>query len=154
MFSILLLGFFTLAASYVLPPPSSSTSAAPRLNSSNNKCTFTILHRQHHPLNYIQINALTDHANDIVIDIAALRPAAAFNSYTRVAENRVFAITGLLDEKELTIKGKDGSDILQFSVGEWEWTSRDVRTEAEGKWCEVGRWRGDVERRVSWTDLI
>ena len=60
---------------------------------------------------------------------------------------------GLLDEKELKSKGKDGSDILEFSVGEWEWTSRDARNEAVGKWCETGEWRGDVGRRVSLTNL-
>lgn len=153
MFLVLLLGFSTLAASYILPSPS-FTSDAPFLNSPNDQCTFKLFHRQHHSLNYIQINALTDHANDIVVDIAALRPAAAFNSYTRVAEDQVFAIMGLLDDEQLTIKGKDGSDTLEFSVGEWEWTSRDMRNEVVGRWCEVGAWRGDIVRRVSLTDLV
>ena len=126
-----------------------SAAAAHGLATLDETCTFTLWHKQLHPFpagpkrrkqNYIQINSLLDHANDMAIDIALLRGPVAFNSYSRVATSAVFAIEGLLDETNLVVAGEDGSDTLRFSSQGRSWTvdgERDAQPEA---WCEVGDW--------------
>lgn len=109
------------------------------------KCTFTLWHKQVYrssvKMNYIQINELVDHPNNLVIDIASYRPAAAHNSYNRVSERQVFAIEGLLDNRNLTIRGKDGSDVLTFEYDGLTGSSDPfVRNNGDDAICYAGPW--------------
>lgn len=126
-----------------------------------NTCTFTLFHKQLHPSptlreNYIQINTLIDHANALAISVAHLRHRTAFHSYSRISATQVFAIEGLLDGNNLTVRGEDGGDEVRFEYDGVVWGSGEkLRDEAHG-WCEVGVWDGDLEdgSRVSFVDLI
>ncbi|KAF1355801.1 hypothetical protein EJ07DRAFT_38504, partial [Lizonia empirigonia] len=106
---------------------------------SENKCTFTLFHRQQSSMNYIQINTLTDHANSITVDITSQRPAVAFNSYTRLSQDHAFAVAGLLDDERLTITS-DGTAGLKFGVGEVRWSSQAAGGAEDGAGCGAGRW--------------
>lgn len=70
-----------------------------------------------------------------------MRPRAAFNSYSRISEKRVFAIEGLLDGKNLTVRGEDGSDLVVFESDGIMWSTEQPARDA---WCNVGRWDADV----------
>ena len=119
----------------------------------DNKCTFTLFHKQvliatssssQGRINYIQVNTLIDHTNDIAMDIAAQRPQAEHNSYVKVSEQKVFAVQGLLDDASLTIRGSDGEDQLELESGAWKWstvlaTGEDDKVMA---WCQAGEWAG------------
>lgn len=105
-------------------------------------------------LNYVQINTLVDHANTLTIDVARLRPSVAFNSYSRVSATQVFAIEGLLDGRNLTVWGEDGSDDVRFEYDGLSWDSREDHVVGDAG-CEVGMWSGDdtTRSRVSWRIL-
>jgi hypothetical protein len=147
MLSFFLAAIASLATAYILP-----SSAAPSITSLDDKCSFTLFQRQHSFQNYIQLNTIVDHPNDVVIDVASLRPATAFNSYARVAHDRVFAVAGLLDDERLTITSKDAGDLLRFEIAGMSWTSEDAQGRIPGKvrgnWCEVEQWSGSVSSRV------
>ncbi|KAF2126586.1 hypothetical protein P153DRAFT_388620 [Dothidotthia symphoricarpi CBS 119687] len=138
MLSILHLS--TLAAAYAVPP-SKAPSQSPF--STNNMCTFTLFHKQlcssftQTQKNYIQINTIYDHTNDITVDVALHRPKEAFNSYTEVSPKSVFAIEGLLDNTSLIVKGEDGKDEVTFEYAAWKWSSEDRNGDA---WCDVSVW--------------
>jgi hypothetical protein len=126
-----------------------------------NKCSFNVYHKQLCPStttskqNYIQINTLIDHANHITIDIAALRPVAARNSYARLSATQVFAIEGLLGNTNLTVRGEDGSDEVLFEHDGTTWSS-DKGSEAScvsGAW-DVEDWQCGAGSRVSGLGVI
>jgi hypothetical protein len=127
LFSTILFFFTTSTSSLYIPQPHRPQN--PLVQSTSNICTFTLFHKQlcHHntrvPINYIQFNTLVDHANSLTIDIAALRPAAAHNSYSKINEHQVFAIEGLLDDRNLTIRGSDGSAEVRFESAGLGWSS-------------------------------
>ncbi|KAF1847120.1 uncharacterized protein K460DRAFT_278615 [Cucurbitaria berberidis CBS 394.84] len=162
----------------VVPPHQSPSLLSP--TTLHDKCTFTLWHKQlYNPssrstssssssnapprskaINYIQINTLTDHANGLIIDIAHLRPTAAFHSYSKISQNQVFAIEGLLDGTNMTVRAPDSSissssdDELRFESDGVSWTSADDHVEDKERreaWCEVGEWdstNGMQERRM------
>jgi hypothetical protein len=142
MLSLFLLAFSTLATAYLLPSAAPATKAQWSLDDT---CTFTLLHRQHSSINYSQLNKIIDHANNITVDVASQRPAAAFNSYTRLDRHHAFAVTGLLDDERLTIKSS-GDDILSFEVGEVRWSTEESK---DGGRCNAGEWMGSGRNRVS-----
>jgi len=113
----------------------------------SNKCTFTLWQKQlcsaAKKTNYIQMFEIEDHTNDITIDVAALRPAASHNSYTKVTPNDVLAIKGLLDDKSLVIGASDrDDDEVLFDFDSTIFTSDGSRNSEEA-WCETGAW--DIE---------
>lgn len=144
MFPVLVLMLSGLATAYVLP---SAASLA------ENKCTFTLFHRQQSSVNYIQITTLIDHANSITVDITSQRPAVAFNSYTRLSHDHAFAVTGLLDDERLTITS-DGTAVLKFEVGEVRWSSQAADGAEDGAGCEAGRWVESGRSRVCVAFLV
>jgi len=119
----------------------------------DDSCTFTLWHRQQDSVNYVQLNAIRDYSNDITVDIAALRPATSFNSYTRLDDNHAFAVTGLLDDKNLTITQLRDHE-LSFKFGEAEWSTQSFwrRKGRSGIWsragCNARDWEGSAEIRV------
>jgi hypothetical protein len=129
--------FFSILSASALPSSSSSTT------SPSHKCTFTLLQKQIRTTNYIQINHLFDHTNDIAINVASLRPNAAHNSYAKVSANQVFAIEGLLDNGNLTVWGMDG---IAFQSAGLIWTS-ERRVSKAG--CDVGTWGESGKNKVS-----
>jgi hypothetical protein len=120
------------------------------------KCTFTAYHKQIRTVaskkDYIQINQIVDHPNDITIDIAALRPATARNSYVRLSSKEAYAIEGLLDDKSLVVhQGHDVDEVL-FEV-DGVWFSSDMTKNAKSAYCVSGSWdnefrEGEVGSRV------
>jgi hypothetical protein len=129
--------FFSLLAASALPSPTTSSSHI---------CTFTLLQKQVRDTNYVQINHLYDHTNDIAVNIASLRPSAAHNSYAKVSANDVFAIEGLLDYGNLTVWGADGRDEIAFESAGLIWTS-EKRVSKAG--CDVGTWGESGKNKVS-----
>lgn len=119
-------------------------------------CTFTLWHRQQASVNYVQLNTIRDHSNDITVDVAAQRLATAFNSYVRLSDSHAFAVTGLLDKRNLTMMSLRG-DELAFKVGEAEWNTQSFwrRKDESGQWiraaCNAWDWEGNAEARVSHT---
>jgi hypothetical protein len=134
--------FFTTCTAALFLPQFRLLTTQPDLA---NKCSFNIYHKQLCPSttsskqNYIQINTLIDHANYITLNIAALRPVAARNSYVRISETQVFTIEGLLGNMNLTVRGEDRRDEVLFEHNGTTWLSN-VGSEA---WCVPGAW--DVE---------
>jgi hypothetical protein len=116
-----------------------------------NKCSFTLWHKQLHTAstkkNYIQLNELQDHTNGIIIDIAALRPATSRNSYSRISAKQVFAIEGLLDNTNLTIRGEDGKNEVRCEHAGMSFSS-DERKNSLDAWCVSGAWDNAVESSV------
>lgn len=112
-----------------------------------NKCTFTLWHKQIHTMstkmNYIQLNELQDHPNSITIDIAALRPVTARNSYSLISERQVYAIEGLLDNTNLTIRGEDGSDEVRCEHAGVRFSS-DEGKNGRDAWCVSEAWDNDI----------
>ncbi|EMD65075.1 hypothetical protein COCSADRAFT_116445 [Bipolaris sorokiniana ND90Pr] len=135
----------TLTTAHLLPPQPPHPYILPRAAPSiQDQCTFTLYHKQisaNPRKNYIYLPTLTDHANNIVIDIAATRPAQERNSYTRLSVTRKYAVKGLLGGETLTISARDGGDGLGFEMG-------DLRWEAEGKEGGVEEMEGEVGCRV------
>ncbi|KAH7083668.1 hypothetical protein FB567DRAFT_447195 [Paraphoma chrysanthemicola] len=121
------------------------------------KCTFTAYHKQIHQAgskkDYIQINEIIDHPNDMTIDIAALRPATARNSYVKISDDQAYAIEGLLDDKSLvTHQGHDEDEVL-FEV-DGVWFSTDSTKNGKSAYCVTGSWdfeirNGDVGSRCA-----
>jgi hypothetical protein len=140
--------FFSTSSSIALSLPSSRDTLASRTTppAPADKCSFTLWHKQlctaATKANYIQINQLEDHNNDIIIDLAALRPVAARNSYSRISDTQVFAIEGLLDDKTLTIRSEDGHDEVMFDHDGVQFSS-DVTKNGEEAWCVAGAWDSD-----------
>lgn len=130
--------FATTTSSLYLPD-----SQAPLSKPIANICTFTLFHKQLCPsstqvtTNYIQLNTLIDHANSLTIDIASLRPRAAHNSYNKISEHQVFAIEGLLDDRNLTIRGADDTDEVRFETAGLGWSSEQGTIATA---CVVGDW--------------
>ncbi|KAI2484046.1 hypothetical protein Ptr902_02986 [Pyrenophora tritici-repentis] len=131
-------------------------SPAPSLN---DKCTFTLFHKQllttpssRDRTNYIQLNALTDNTNALTIDIAAQRSPAERNSYVKVSEQDVFVVGGLLDNASLSITGREGSDVLELESDGRKWSTVRAAKDVEGMvaWCNAGEWNeGGNGSRVS-----
>lgn len=151
MLIVTLLTLVALAAAEAIPP-SASTSFGNR-PFPDGSCSFTLWQRRQFSSTYIQLNTIRDLANDITVDVAAQRPATAFNSYTRLDENYAFAVTGLLDDKDLVITHLRG-DELAFRVGEVEWSTQSFwrRKGPSGNWkraaCSAGAWEDSAEARV------
>ncbi|KAF2848159.1 hypothetical protein T440DRAFT_455134 [Plenodomus tracheiphilus IPT5] len=147
----------------LLPPhalPRSISISTPDLSE---KCTFTLYHRrQSQPPNrnqnqasppppttttsyqeYIHLPTLTDNPNTLTIDVTALRPRAAHNSYTRVSSTRRFVVDGLLGGRKLSINAVEGGE-LRFEVAGVVWGSDDVAAGGGEKekeaWCLAGGW--------------
>ncbi|KAH8725860.1 hypothetical protein GQ44DRAFT_726596 [Phaeosphaeriaceae sp. PMI808] len=126
------------------------------------KCTFTVWHKQlcqdSTKSNYVQINEIQDHANNITIDVAALRPVTARNSYTKLSATQVFAIQGLLDNGNLTVRGENNDDDIKFEYNDVTFSSN---PDANGKsaWCVSEAWnqkewqcgRNSRERKIGCT---
>ena len=116
-------------------------------------CTFTLWHRQQDSVNYVQLSAIRDYSNDITVNIAAQRPATSFNSYARLDKSHAFAVTGLLDGKNLTITQLRDHE-LSFKFGEAEWSTQSFwrRMGLSGIWaragCNARNWEGSAEIRV------
>ncbi|CAA9959718.1 hypothetical protein PTMSG1_03127 [Pyrenophora teres f. maculata] len=146
---------------HIFPRTTPNTPAQSPPLSLNDKCTFTLFHKQLHTpsqtqINYIQLNTLTDHTNALTIDIAAQRPPAERNSYVKVGQHDVFALRGLFDDASLRIWGKAGSDELKLGSGRWEWSTARAEEDEEGDgivaWCNAEEWNeggnGSRERSV------
>lgn len=109
-----------------------------------NKCTFTLSHKQlctaTAKTNYIQINEIEDHSNDLTIDIAALRDIAARNSYSKISTQQVFAIANLLDDNVLVVRGDgaDGDNLL-FEYDGTLFSSGVGKTNKDA-WCVAEAW--------------
>jgi hypothetical protein len=116
-------------------------------------CTFTLFHKQLCPggtpastkANYIQINTIHDHFNNMTIDIAALRPLAAHSSYVRVSEDRGLAIKNLRDGRHLTVKGSDESDDVAFEYAGVSWSTEEWKV-SEGVGCMASAWSVESEQ--------
>jgi hypothetical protein len=131
-------------------------SATPAASSLQEKCTFTLWHKQlsgsSPTKNYVYLPKLIDHTNNLVIDITAAKPAQEHNSYTRVSETQKYSIAGLLDDDALTISAHDGSDVLVFETQRlrWEAGAEKVVTEGAEAWCQVQEWvESGLANRVS-----
>jgi hypothetical protein len=141
LFSIIfLLNTYTFALSIPQFRFTPYKSSNPRLAT---KCTFSLWHKQLQTqdakINYIQLNKLQDHTNGISIDLAALRPVAARNSYSLISEHQVFAVEGLLDNTNLTIRGEDGSDEVRCEHDGMRFGSEEERN-GEEAYCTSGEW--------------
>ncbi|KAJ4990088.1 hypothetical protein SVAN01_04369 [Stagonosporopsis vannaccii] len=149
MLSVLLVAMPTLVTAGLIP----SSVSSPTAPSINPKCTFTLWHRQQSSVDYIQLNTITDHANNIFIDVASRRPAIAFNSYTLLNREHSLAVTGLLDDASLSVRYA-GDGVLNFQVGKVGWSAGKANAErAEGgeraeAWCDASGWKVGVDRRV------
>ena len=144
----------TSSSAYTIPtlqsPIPAKKAYAPSFATS---CTFTLFHKQVCPggtpastkANYIQINTIHDHANDKTIDIAALRPLAARNSYVRVSEDRGLAIKNLLDGKHLTVKGSEEGDDVTFEYAGASWSSEEWKAN-DGVGCMASEWSVESEQ--------
>jgi hypothetical protein len=121
-------------------------------------CTFTLWQRQQASVDYIQLNTIRDHANNITVYVAAQRPATGLNSYTRLDDNHAFAVTGLLDRRNLTIT-HIGDDELGFTIGQAKWSTRSFwrMQDDSGKWnraaCNAWAWEGSAASKVRYTNL-
>lgn len=141
----ILLTFATLAAARSISP-SALRIAEPKeyFELSDNSCTFTLWHRQQSSVNYIQLNTILDHANNIRIDVAAQRAATGFNSYTRLDEDHAFSVAGLLDDGNLTITHVR-EDELRLEIGDVKWSTQQSHGRAG---CNAWEWEGNSDRRV------
>lgn len=161
----------TTTTAYMAPlqPPNPhilprSASPDPSPSSLQEKCTFTLWHKQlsspqsasppsdTRRTNYIYLPRLTDHANNLVIDIAATKPAHAHNSYTRVSETQKFSVKGLLGDAALIISGRDGNDTLVFETQQLKWVAASEGGVSKGAeaWCQVQEWvESGLANRVS-----
>ncbi|KAF1924175.1 uncharacterized protein M421DRAFT_425007 [Didymella exigua CBS 183.55] len=139
-----LLTLTTLAAALSIPSPSlRATNPKPHPKLLESACTFTLQHRQQSSTTYIQLITIIDHANAIRIDVAGQRPPTEYNSYVRLDDAHVFAMTGLLDERNLTISTVSRHE-LEFEIGEVRWSTRRSGREAG---CNAGAWEGGLDRR-------
>jgi hypothetical protein len=149
LYSIFFL-FSTWASALFLPQFRLALSKPTNLDLAD-KCSFTLWHKQLHTAstkkNYIQLNELQDHTNGIIIDIAALRPATSRNSYSRISAKQVFAIEGLLDNTNLTIRGEDGKNEVTCEHDGVSFSS-DERKNSQDAWCVSGAWDNVVESGV------
>jgi hypothetical protein len=154
IFSTLFLTSSTCAR--VVPPqslyPLSRRALSTSLSSTEDKCTFTLFHKQVQEVNYVQLNTLIDHTNDITIDLAHLRPRTEHNSYAKVSAKQAFAVEGLLNNANLTIRAEDGRDALRFESDGLIWTSESGSSSGKAAWCETAEWvEGGKGSRVCWT---
>jgi hypothetical protein len=117
----------------------------------DSKCTFTLFQKQVQDVNYIQIHEIVDHTNDMTIDISHLRPKEEHNSYAKISATRVFAVQGLLDYGNLTVRGSDGEDDVSFESEGVRWTSGTRGTEA---WCDVSSWGESGPNKVSFGSFL
>ncbi|KAF1943766.1 hypothetical protein EJ02DRAFT_432926 [Clathrospora elynae] len=136
---------FTSTARYLPPYPPHPSLSSRSVFSLDDKCTFTLYHKQLSKLNYIQLNTLRDHPNDLTIDLSQLRPRTEHNSYAKISGKQVFTVEGLLDNANLTIRGEDGSDVVEFKNGELSWTTERMAEGGEA-WCDVGEWDNEMRR--------
>lgn len=65
----------------------------------------------------------------------------------------MFAIEGLLDGRNLTVRGQDGSDEVRFESGGVGWSSSEEGRSKGGDpeeeaWCVVGEWVGEIGEGV------
>jgi hypothetical protein len=143
IYSIYLI-FFSTCTTALFLPQFRFTPHTPSNPALANKCTFTLWHKQLHTpatkTNYIRLNELQDHTNGITIDVAALRHA---DGYSLISEKQVFAIEGLPDNTNLTIRGEDGSDIVRCEHDGVRFTS-DERENGKDAWCDTGAWITEV----------
>lgn len=152
MLIVTLLILVALAVAQRIPPSAAQPSGNRQVPEGS--CTFTIWHRRQDSVNYVQLNAILDYSNDMTVDLAAQRPATSFNSYTRLDDSHAFAVTGLLDGKNLTIS-KLRDHELSFKFGEAEWSTQSFwrRKGQSGIWvragCNARDWEGSAEIRVS-----
>ncbi|EMD87881.1 hypothetical protein COCC4DRAFT_142847 [Bipolaris maydis ATCC 48331] len=137
----------TLTTAHLLPPQPPHPYILPRTApSTQEKCTFTLYHKQissNPRQNYIYLSSLTDHANNIVIDIGATRPPQERNSYTRLSATQKYAVKGLLGGDALTISARDGEDELGFEMAssKWEVGGEEEEVEEGGEaGCRVREW--------------
>jgi hypothetical protein len=157
LLSLFFLTSSSAVAAHVLPPqpPYPIVHRATNTPSAfEGKCSFTVWHKKVSEVNYIQINKLIDHSNDLEVDLSQIRPRTERNSYAKVSSRRVFAIEGLLDGGNLTIRGKDGDDTISFESNGLSWTSKTEKEVAKDEkreaWCELGYWvEGGKSTRVS-----
>ncbi|XP_014553127.1 hypothetical protein COCVIDRAFT_18924 [Bipolaris victoriae FI3] len=145
--TLLTLFLTTLTAAHLLPPQPPHPYILPRATtpSPQDHCTFTLYHKQissNPRKNYIYLPTITDHANGLVIDIAATKPATERNSYTRLSATQKYAVKGLLGGEALTISGRDGGNGLGFEMGglKWEADGKKERVEGGEAGCQVGEW--------------
>lgn len=139
--------FFSTSTSALFLPQfrlTPSKSSEPQLA---DKCTFSLWHKQiltaSAKKNYIQLNEIQDNTNHITIDIAALRPTAERNSYSRICAHQVFAVEGLLDNTNLTIRGYDDVDEVTLEHNGVGFSS-DKTKDAKQAWCVAGAWDNEV----------
>lgn len=135
----------TLAAAINIPPSALlATEPKNHVKLASNSCTFTLWHRQQSSIDYVQLNTIFDRANNLRVDVAAHRPATGFNNYVRLDDAHVFAVTGLLDDRNLTISHVP-QDGLRFEIGEVWWSTQRSGEEAG---CNAWEWEGVLDRRV------
>jgi hypothetical protein len=136
--------FFTSSiAALHIPQSPLSAGSNPSHRDRTGKCTFTLWHKQlcasAKKTNYIQMNEIEDHANNISIDVASLRPAASHNSYVMISADEMFAVEGLLDDRSLVIGVSDQhEDELWFTNDDVFFSSSEEN--GEEAWCVAGEW--------------
>jgi hypothetical protein len=82
-----------------------------------------------------------------VSDILESILATAYNSYCRILAKQAFAVEGLLDGTNLTIKGEDGNDEVRCENDGILFSTDKSKNDA---WCISGPWDNDIE---IWTGL-
>lgn len=144
---VVIASIFFLAPSssaFHLPQFRLSATPEPVHHDLTNKCTFTLWHKQtcfaSKKTNYVQMFEIKDHANNITIDVAALRPSASHNSYIKISPHDVFAVEGLLDDKSLIIADlpSEGDDI--YFLNDDAIFSSDLELNSEEAWCVTSQW--------------
>jgi hypothetical protein len=135
--------FFSTWASALFLPQFRLAPSKPTHPELADKCSFTLWHKQIHTSstrkNYIQLNELQDHTNGITIDIAALRPVTGRNSYAEISAKQVFAVEGLLDNTNLTIRGEDGKNEVRCEHDGVHFSSDEMKNSRDA-WCVSGTW--------------
>jgi hypothetical protein len=112
------------------------------------RCTVTLRHKQLTTLtartNYVYLEQLQDHSNDITVDVQALIPVTIRNSYSKISAKQVFAVEGLLYDTNLTIRGEDNSDEVRIEHN-GVWFSSDKGN--KDAWCSHENWNDGLESR-------
>jgi hypothetical protein len=115
------------------------------------KCSFTLLHKQLHKsprkVNCIQIHESEYRTHGISIDTIACRRGAARNRYSRISAKQVYAIEGLPDYTNLTIRGENEADEVTCEH-DGNLFSSDAMNKLRDAYCISGMWDRDVETGV------
>ncbi|USP81939.1 hypothetical protein yc1106_09213 [Curvularia clavata] len=147
-----ILSLFSLAiTAHMLPPQPPHPHILPRSSEPTTLCTFTLWHKQLSPssttslkTNYIYLPAIASPATNLILNVAASKPAQAHNSYSRLSATQKFSVRGLPGDEALTISGRDGEDELVFETESARWMvggeAEKEREEGKKAECWGGEW--------------